>query len=362
MILLLADLHIRPNGVIYRNKPFPSGDIQYALDQITQYIEKHSPSAVILLGDVFDTPVNTSSAISIASKMKDWPNVFFVQGQHDFSEPPWLETLHIGTHLRGYREIDGLLFYGLDWISTDAQFYSIVAQLDSCDVFATHQVWGDFIPGSRIYLSRIQDASFRFLVSGDYHKPILTQINNYTFLSPGPPAVNSAAEDFESYVWFFDGTGFQSFPLKKRSVYRLSFSSVEEAETFLHKHPQDSLIDSSKPGDISKPLIHVEGPKDVCTTVAKAYPECYVLTKIVHQRDDKSEQERVSFTSDSSVVSLQHLFYRTFEEKYGLGNAVSTIISLMSSYTNTRQLYFKNLLDDLGNRLDDPRLRRFYET
>lgn len=361
MILLLADLHIRPNGVIYRNKPYPSGDIQYALDQITDYISKYSPSAVILLGDVFDSPVNSSSSIFIASKMRDWPNVYFVQGQHDLADPPWLHTLHIGTHLVGYREIDGILFYGLDWVPTETQFYEVVSSMHKCDIFATHQVWGDFIPGSRIFLRNIHNPAFRFLVSGDYHKPILTQINDFVFLSPGPPAVNSVAEDFESYVWFFDGNSFTTCPLKKRSIYRLSLFSEEEADAYVQKHPQDSLIDNSKPGDLSRPIIYVEGSKDACAVISQAYRECYVLTKLVH-RESKEKETNITYKVDNDSINLRSLFYRNFEERYGLGEEVSVVISMMSSYSNSRQLFLKDYVDRLQKHLDDPRVRPLYET
>jgi len=357
-ILVTADWHIRPGGVIWRQRSRPAGDIQFAIQQIADYIQQESPDSVWILGDIFHTAYNASSCVDIISLISDWPNVYFVQGQHDYSSPPWLEVLKLGRHLDGVRDIAGLRVAGLDWQGRSSDFYDFISQLASCDVLITHQVFKDFVPGGQISFSSIENPPFRFLFSGDYHEPRLIRRESFTFLSPGAPAVNTIAESFQSCVWIFDGLDLRALPLKKRRIVEVKFDAKEQAEEYIASNPIENFIDPSLPGDLAHPLLVVQAPMPILKIISSAYSDLYVVPRRVVGRAQEPQQAPVE--SGPVDQSLRNAFYAVFEEKYGLGNAILDLISAAGTSGAEKEGLFRRYMERVKLNIEDPRLEPLY--
>mgnify|MGYP001272976916 CR=1 FL=1 len=357
-VIVTADWHIRPGGVIWRHRARPCGDIQFALQQIDSYIQQESPDSVWILGDTFHASYNASSCVDIISAIRDWPNVYFVQGQHDYSSPPWLEVLKLGRHLSGVQSIAGLRVAGIDWVVRASDFYDFISQLASCDVLITHQVFKEFVPGGQVSYMQIENPPFRFLFSGDFHEPRVIQHDNFTFLSPGSPAVNTIAENFQSYAWLFDGENLTSLPLKKRRIISVAVDTKEAAEEFVANNPVENFLDPDLPGDLIHPLLVVQAPMPVFKVISSAYADCYVVPRRSANRDSDAEVQ----SADSGPVdqSLRSSFFKVFEEQFGLGNAVLDLISAAGTSGAEKDSLFRRCLERVKANINDPRLEQFY--
>lgn len=168
-VLFVADTHLDHGP-----------DSEYALWQVGKLAKSLRVCAVVGCGDLIDKQRNRAKPVAAWLSLLDTLEVagvrsFFIQGQHDQDDPPWLAVHRHAQHLHDrVVEIAGYTLRGLDFQPHGA-LQEALARVDApVDVLVAHQVWGDWM-GS-IALPQGEFADLRnvgTLVSGDLHKHVI---------------------------------------------------------------------------------------------------------------------------------------------------------------------------------------------
>ena len=167
--LVAADLHLNLN-MWNTNKAirFDSLFSFYSVLAIAQELKE----PIILAGDIFDEKKITSELFlyvkAIRDEFKD-VDIYYVNGNHDCSDPGWLE--HIGAkHLTEQGTIiDGVTVCGLDYSLSDDFRNKLERVYPYADVLITHQTYDCFFNSPSAIDHKLLTGK-HLVLSGDYHK------------------------------------------------------------------------------------------------------------------------------------------------------------------------------------------------
>jgi hypothetical protein len=208
--VVCADAHLASRT--WAHRPI-EGDAEYSLSQVVEAaVEYRVP--LIAAGDMVDRQVNRSEVAAmlmrvLSSLRSRSPAIecFYVQGQHDMSDPPWFSLVGPCEHVdRRPFEIAGLKFYGLDYRPAgvlQAELYKIPSDTD---VLIAHQVWGDFMGSVAAPQGGSHDIpKVRCLLTGDYHETIVETAvgkdgQKMTIFSPGSLCMQAINEPPTKYL------------------------------------------------------------------------------------------------------------------------------------------------------------------
>jgi hypothetical protein len=154
------------------------GDSYHAFRQITQFaIDNELP--LIGAGDLLDKRVNEPDPIVFLQRqLKELAHreipFYFIQGQHEFDDTPWLELGHTAIHLHEQvLTLGDLEIHGLDYQGADKLKEKLDNLPDSADVLVAHQVWSDFMGDIALPQGAFADVPHvGTLITGDLHKCI----------------------------------------------------------------------------------------------------------------------------------------------------------------------------------------------
>lgn len=174
MILFFADSHAQASA--WAGRPI-YGDVEFGLAQIYALAVEHGVKMVVGCGDLIDKQRNRSGppkmlAYFITQLQKAGIDFSFIQGQHDFDDPPWLEGVGHAQHLHKKTvRVGDRRLYGLDFTRAE----DLKAELDAVPVATSilvcHQTWGDWMgeiaspQADFAHVSRVST-----VVSGDLHQ------------------------------------------------------------------------------------------------------------------------------------------------------------------------------------------------
>jgi len=268
--LVTADWHLRKYDCIWPRHPTLIGDVEWGITQIKQLVEgMPSISDILLLGDLFDAPLQQSQAATLMREFLDWAcernvGVRYVQGQHECTTPPWLQALHrwpTWLHQQTV-EIAGMRVYGLDYQHPRDVREALENIPADATVLATHQVWKDFLTedSGDAWFAWVP-AHVRTILTGDYHRHyMLTKKGGRRIVSPGPLAAQKIDEPTNLGVWILhdDGT-FQDAPLRPRQIFRHSISSEDDLQRFIAAWPTSDPAQpqSGVPDNIATNIIRI---------------------------------------------------------------------------------------------------------
>src|SRR5690606_23414249 len=96
--LFVSDLHARHKDQIWARRPEITGDGAYAVEEILKYVRELGVHLLFLGGDITDIQPQRSDSIDLLRRLLSGAmdlgaTVFFVQGQHDMSNPPILSSI-----------------------------------------------------------------------------------------------------------------------------------------------------------------------------------------------------------------------------------------------------------------------------
>ena len=118
-ISFVADPHL--SRLTWADRPTIVGDSFYSLHQVTHHCLTNR-SALVLLGDVFDSTRPDSTAVAEACRAMDQMQqaqlpVFYIQGNHEKEDfTPWMSVHAWPQHVdRKTFTLEGVTYYGLDW-------------------------------------------------------------------------------------------------------------------------------------------------------------------------------------------------------------------------------------------------------
>jgi predicted phosphodiesterase len=280
IMVLSSDWHLSPQS--WKKHPRIVKDSYYSLSQIVD-IALSLNVPLIGAGDLFD--VKTPPSESVLACYKEMSRlekanlpVYYVQGQHEFSDDPWMGLCKNAVDIDSFKknsddpeifEINGISICGMDICQSPLNFGIKLGKLiekannSRFDLFVTHQVWGDFIKKSEEpYL--LKNATFANMVyTGDFHKDLILDIDGVTCVSSGSIAMQANNENPNKRVFILnDDMSLSSYWLKTRPFVSLEIKTEKDFE-FVMDSEKEALLTgwwylNDLPEYISTPLIVVK--------------------------------------------------------------------------------------------------------
>ena len=307
----ISDTHVRPGARIWKHAPKPYGDILYAFRQCAHIVAELQPEFVFLLGDILHTSINPADVLGIVNiffqLLPKAAVVYFVQGQHDLSSPPWLSLLGSSSRTpvsmalgsRLLRSSSGLSVLGLDFTRTPYNtIYAILEanRPEEVDILVTHQAWKDILgpAGNASFQDLELIPGLKLVLSGDIHAfsqfTYPPQVNDYQssdvrlksspssdrfrIIFPGTPCITDLnGQPPYGILVLWPDLSVTHIPLLGRSVYRPCLQTMEDLERFRAEHPPESMLDPNLPGDLQIPILYASGVSEVLLVAKKFYEE-----------------------------------------------------------------------------------------
>jgi hypothetical protein len=196
--------------------------------------------------------------------------VWYTQGQHERSTPPWL-SLHpwpLHAHQQLF-SIGGRSCCGLDWLP--AQLLTPAIQtLPPCDILICHQVWGEHMGSVCHPEGNLADIPhMRLVLTGDYHVHQATQHigrtgQTLTALSPGAISLRNLGESAETAFFVVqDDLSYISVPLRTRPYRQVRLQTAADLDAFCASY---AATQPAWPPDVEldgKPLLRVQYNADL---------------------------------------------------------------------------------------------------
>lgn len=222
----MSDFHIKPELRIW-HKHAPRNDFILSCKQLINILKERQLQYVLIGGDIFDIPRITADCLfnfyqyflNPLSKLK--VKSFYVNGQHDNLDPPWLSVFDEIIHLhRKTINLDGIEISGLDF-SLDAK--TLFKEVKS-PVLLTHQVWVNFVPSAEGVTIEDIPEHIKLVLTGDFHRFSKIELNSNRYLvSIGPFCHTSsdASKLVDKHVVILnDDLSIECIPILQRPIYR----------------------------------------------------------------------------------------------------------------------------------------------
>ncbi len=272
---VIADVHAQRSA--WANRPI-EGDSAFALSQFAEICLDEGVDAALGLGDLKERPVTKSYDdglwLRTVGRLDDGDVPFlYIMGNHDKADPPCMWEYPNTVHLGGqpWELPGGELLYGIDYQDTDSLPAALDAAPAETTILACHQRWGEFMGSAtnpQGLLAAVAGERLRLLLSGDLHETVVKTIAGvmgpFTFVSPGPPTMQSIVEDDDKYVVVVDGTKPRLVKLKARAVIRSPMlMGPAELDDYLQQLPgllaaaQAKAENDNLPDELHTPILHV---------------------------------------------------------------------------------------------------------
>jgi predicted phosphodiesterase len=328
--LLCADLHVKRRV-----------DEQYALKQIVSAAIKNKVKFVIAAGDRFDRQTNRSDAVNSfytqLTRLYDKDIEFwYLQGQHDFDDPPWLAGHPAAKHLHKQTLTVGpYTAYGLDFQSVGKLQEELAEIPKECDLLVAHQTWGEWMGSIASPQGQLAQIPGHVLCvfSGDLHKYRYERNKNsdgdaMLCISPGATAMQKIDEPTTHYYLLMDDSGaFHRRELLSRRVIDWPVMTVkedmdrfmEEIEGVLATEIQVA-VGREYPEEMVKPYLRVTYSHrlpDVLRRVEKivAGRAIHYWKELPPEEKQSSKNKPLKVTGDLAVTPLSLLPSRVNKEE-----------------------------------------------
>lgn len=277
LMVLSSDWHLSPFS--WKKHPNVHRDSYYSLQQIVDLcIQLNVP--LIAAGDLFDIKHPPSESVvfcveQMARLQRVGLPVYYVQGQHELSEIPWMNLCPNATHIDSFKadlnfktfDIQGLRVAGQDIEFSGARFSDQCREMhaqagsDKFDLYVTHQVWADFIKKS--------DESFMFkhatfakvVYTGDFHKTEVLNIDGTDCLSSGSINMQATNEPPHKFVFILNSDlSWTQYRLKTRPFALFELRSEKYFNALMDVTNEELLAEwphKDLPEHIATPLVCV---------------------------------------------------------------------------------------------------------
>lgn len=246
MFTICSDPHIRQRT--WASRPDLNSDSYYSFAQVVSYsLARHYN--LVLGGDTFQSTHPHAEDIKFFRTqlrlMKEAGlKVFYIQGQHDYSDPPWPEALSeevVWVHNKVFEPCPGIKIFALDHMRPAQLQEALKAVPADCHIVMLHQLAQSVFPleGTWDFSVDWLPAHVDVAIMGDYHQPVdfhwgTNKVGFYT----GSMHVQSIDEPKEkSFVHAgLDRTGafeYQRIPLVTRAYFNYPVNSEEELDALV---------------------------------------------------------------------------------------------------------------------------------
>lgn len=236
---------------------------------------------VFCAGDFWDDRKPASEVIETVRKLLDrlrkhggW--LYYIQGQHDLADPPWLNAIsNYPEHLHGRSLVlpgrPQEVIYGLDW-TPGHQLAKRLAEIPpETTILMCHQVWEDLM-GSHVRSEGAfhQIPHVHTVFTGDYHAcRFLTKFHGasgqpLTVVSPGSTNLRSITETPAKFFFVLDSRmNWNPVRIPTRPVVYAEVTSEQQLQDFMKTWP--SRLSKAKtratarrlPEELSRPILYV---------------------------------------------------------------------------------------------------------
>ena len=278
IMVLSSDWHLNP--ISWKKHQKIQRDSYYSLQQIVDLsLDLNVP--LIGAGDLFDVKLPPSESVLFCYEQMQRLNkanlpMYYVQGQHEYAEKPWLNLCSNAQHIDSFKydngikifDIQGLRVCGMDIEISPTKFsircesLKTLAKGNQLDLFVTHQVWADFIQ-KRDSVFSLQNATFAKMVyTGDYHKTEVLDVAGTICLSSG--SINMQANNESPHKVIFilnDDLTYTAHQLKTRPFSSFEIRTEENLNGILNRHMDDFFFNwpyRDLPDYIQTPLIAIK--------------------------------------------------------------------------------------------------------
>jgi DNA repair exonuclease SbcCD nuclease subunit len=240
MIVFAADLHITEQ--VWRARKDLKGDAFRALaalkDQILA-LHKQEHVSVILGGDVFDSGKVRGPSLESFTEFvdtlyeSDIP-VYFIQGNHDRDlDRPIAEVQGAVSLHKTCTEIDGLMCYGLDWMTREELQIELQQIPGNVDVLILHGMAEHLLSFEAAADFSLDDipTHVKHVLVGDIHVRDVFKYTSGTCVSPGPmhPTKIDQEGPFGFNTLRQGSTDWESYDIPGRPISRFVIMTEQEA-------------------------------------------------------------------------------------------------------------------------------------
>jgi len=203
--------------------------------------------------------------------------LWVVSGNHDFSEPHWIQTINPDNDKDGIFLIDGKIVkyggftvYGCPWLPREG-FLASIPQIPDADVIVWHGAISEFVGFPRASALRLEElplSKCQLWAAGDIHVNRMLTVENkvrggVTHVGyPGSTEMNSSSEPDEKVVKIVSVEDnkilrLDDLPVTTRRVVRFTISCEDDVS-----HRIDELKAMAN-GDRFSPLVYIKFPSNL---------------------------------------------------------------------------------------------------
>lgn len=277
LMVLSSDWHLSPFS--WKKHPNVHRDSYYSLQQIVDLcIQLNVP--LIAAGDLFDIKHPPSESVvfcveQMARLQRVGLPVYYIQGQHELSEIPWISLCPNATHIDSFKsglnfktfDIQGLRVAGQDIEFSGARFSDQCREMhaqtgsDKFDLYVTHQVWADFIKKSDENFMFKHATFARVIYTGDFHKTEVLSIDGTDCLSSGSINMQATNEPPHKFVFILNSDlSWTQYKIKTRPFALFELRSEKYFNALMGVTNEELLAEwphKDLPEHISTPLVCV---------------------------------------------------------------------------------------------------------
>lgn len=315
LALIASDLHLddRQWGKVY-------DDSKFAFRQVLDLtINNRVP--LVLCGDVIDVKQPSIETLSFMRKQIDRFDrkaeasdvIYYIQGQHEYSEPTWLSLLEprynppyekyeLLKHVHGKQfQLGKYKCYAIDWTPADKLADALKAIPDGIDYLFCHQVWDQFMGSLTSPEGSLENVNVsKAVFTGDYHKHMVKYVTNrggarIPVYSPGATHMRAINEPSQHFVCLLMSDGrVESLPLKSRLVVRINAKNKAALADLLancKRYTRSWLkqVTADLPTKLQKPLLEV-CVKDYNADISAAFDDKFFLWQKIAKRPETSQK------------------------------------------------------------------------
>lgn len=268
LALVISDVHLQPK--VWARYPEMWGDTYKAFDHCIE-LANSARVPIICLGDLFDKSRPDAESVDCFTRGIDrlFKEFFFIDGNHDASDPPWPTVLaRRASELHNQCvDLQGVKIRGVSFQKAD-KLAATVAEVHESeyDVICMHQAWDELQGIGRTGGSIVDIVPpGKLLLTGDYHKRLTMQLPTpggiITVHSPGSTCMQAIDESENKFATMLvkadTPTGREirlvDVPLLGRPCERVKVANEEQFSQLLLKYP----------GFATKPILHVTYPDGI---------------------------------------------------------------------------------------------------
>lgn len=240
-----SDIHLKK--LIWKNRPQLHSDTYNSFNFVAQYC-KDNNCDLVLGGDVFDSPYPSTEDILVAknviSLVKESGNeVFWIDGNHDVSNPSWASLLDVVNINRKQFCFKGIKFYGFSY-TPEAFVPGVLGEIPKdTNILVCHQLLDLAAPFAGTYNMKAENVPdfIHTVLLGDVHEheTYYEPTTGKEFKYNGSTAflrTNEPDEKFFYHAKFSDKVNafeFNSIQIPTRPVYRELINDKDDIDSFV---------------------------------------------------------------------------------------------------------------------------------